>query len=85
MNSENVTTHAAGLIRYDHARRRVWVGPQRLHHGLTGALIATAGFGGLAAHHLTRRSGLQWALLGTALMAHDWHDRTAWFRPGSQE
>lgn len=85
MKSANVTRYAAGLIRYDRARHRLWVGPQRLHHGLTGALITTAGFGGLVAHLMTRRGGLQWAFLGTVLMAHDWHDRTAWFRPGSQE
>jgi hypothetical protein len=85
MNSATMRKYAGGLIRYDPERRRVWLGPQRMHHGLTGALIATAGFGGFLAHLMTRRGGLEWTLLGTALMAHDWHDRTAWFRPGSQE
>jgi hypothetical protein len=36
-------TYAAGLVRYDAERRRVWVGGQRLHHGLTGALLTAAG------------------------------------------
>jgi hypothetical protein len=36
-------TYAAGLVRYDAERRRVWIGGQRLHHGLTGALLAAAG------------------------------------------
>ena len=35
--------YAAGLLRYDAERRRVWVCGQRLHHGLTGALLAAAG------------------------------------------
>ena len=34
---------ARGLIRYDATRRRVWVGGQRLHHGLTGCILAGAG------------------------------------------
>ena len=35
--------YAGGLIRYDARRRRVWVCGQRLHHGLTGVLLASAG------------------------------------------
>src|SRR5687768_5102392 len=31
--------YAAGLVRYDAERHRVWVCGQRLHHGLTGALL----------------------------------------------
>jgi hypothetical protein len=54
--------YAAGVVRYDAERRRVWVCGQRLHHGLTGALLAAAGF---------------------ALMAHDWGDRSFWFRFGA--
>ena len=49
------------LLRYDAHRRRLWVGGQRVHHGLTGALLFTA---------------------GTALMLHDWKDRSLWFRLG---
>lgn len=69
------------LVDYDPALRRIWIGGQRLHHGATGAAFAAAG---LAAHRLTRRGGVEVALLGTALMAHDWHDRSVWFRRGPQ-
>lgn len=31
------------LIKYDSARRRVWLGEQRLHHGLAGTFLAAAG------------------------------------------
>ena len=54
---------AGGKVRIDTARRRVWIGDQRLHHGLTGVVLAAAGL---------------------VLMAHDWHDRSVWFRRGSQ-
>jgi hypothetical protein len=53
--------YAAGVVRYDAERRRVWICGQRMHHGLTGALLAAAGF---------------------VLMAHDWSDRSFWFRSG---
>ncbi len=36
-------TYAVGLLRYDAERRRVWICGQRLHHGLTGALLTAAG------------------------------------------
>ena len=36
-------TYGAGLVRYDAERHRVWVCGQRLHHGLTGALLTAAG------------------------------------------
>jgi hypothetical protein len=54
-------SYAAGVLRYDSERRRLWVCGRRMHHGLTGALLAAAGF---------------------ALMAHDWSDRSFWFRSG---
>ncbi len=47
------------LVRYDAGRRRLWLAGQRVHHGLTGALLFAA---------------------GTALMVHDWKDRSLWFR-----
>ena len=85
MHRTTVKTYAGGLIRYDAHRHRVWLAGQRLHHGFTGALLASMGVVGLAAHRLTPRGGAEWALLGTALMAHDWHDRTVWFQVGPQE
>jgi hypothetical protein len=70
------------LISYDHQQRRVWIGSQRLHHGVTGIALASAGLVGLAARRLSGRRGFPVALLGGALIAHDWHDRTVWFRRG---
>jgi hypothetical protein len=43
MNSSPLRLYAGGLIRYDADRRRVWIVNQRLHHGLTGAMLAAAG------------------------------------------
>jgi hypothetical protein len=70
------------LLAVDVERRRLWVGGQRVHHGLTGLLVAGAGLTGLAARRLTPRGGLEWTLLGTALIAHDWGDRGIWFKRG---
>ena len=49
------------LLHYDADRRRLWIAGQRVHHGMTGALL----FG-----------------VGTALMLHDWKDRSLWFQLG---
>ena len=73
-----------GLVEYDTVRRRLWVGGQRMHHGLTGAVVAGAGVGALVAHRLSPRGSLEFALLGSVLMAHDWHDRDHWFERGHQ-
>jgi len=43
MAREQTRTYAIGLLRYDAERRRVWICGQRLHHGLTGALLTAAG------------------------------------------
>ena len=82
---DEIRLYAGGLIRYDACRRRVWVRGQRLHHGCTGALVTGLGVAGLAARRVTPKGGLEWALLGTALMAHDWRDRSVWFERGAQE
>lgn len=74
-----------GLVSYDATRRRLWIGDQRLHHGLTGFLLAGFGVAGLAARRLTPRGGVEWALFGSVLMAHDWRDRSRWFERGAQE
>lgn len=31
------------LLGYDPIKRRVWIGGQRVHHGMTGVLLAAAG------------------------------------------
>jgi hypothetical protein len=54
--------YAAGLFRYDTEHRRVWICGQRLHHGLTGALLAAAGIA-LMAHD--RRDRSVWFRLGS--------------------
>jgi hypothetical protein len=46
---------AKGIVRYDKRRRRLWVCGQRLHHGLTGVLLAGAGMA-LMAHDWDDRS-----------------------------
>ncbi len=68
------------LIHYDAMRRRLWIAGQRCHHGATGALLTTVAAGALA----LRRSPAMLALVatGSALMAHDWHDRSMWFQRG---
>lgn len=77
-------TFAHGLVEYDAIKKRVWVAGQRMHHGMTGALVAGAGLAGLAAHRLSPRGSIEVALFGSVLMAHDWHDRSVWFQPGHQ-
>jgi len=68
------------LIHYDGKRKRVWIRGQRCHHGATGALLATAGMIGLVALRVPAIGAIVAA--GGVLMAHDWDDRTVWFRRG---
>ena len=49
MDGKQLRLYAGGLIRYDPMKRRVWIVNQRLHHGLTGAMLAAAGMA-LMAH-----------------------------------
>lgn len=73
------------LIDYDARRRRLWIAGQRVHHGLTGLLVAAGGLGALALRPAgARRGSLELTLLGGALMAHDWKDRSLWLRAGHQ-
>jgi hypothetical protein len=69
-------------VYYDAARRRLWIYGQRCHHGATGALLAAAGTAGLAALKAPRLAALVAA--GSALMVHDWQDRSVWFQRGWQ-
>jgi hypothetical protein len=84
MDEASVRKYAHGLLACDFERRRLWICGQRLHHGFTGAALAAVGLTGLAARRFTPRGGAEWALIGTALMAHDWHDRSIWFQRGWQ-
>jgi hypothetical protein len=54
--------YAGGIVRYDAERRRVWICGQRMHHGLTGALLTAAGLA-LMAHD--RRDRAFWFRLGS--------------------
>ena len=45
MEGRHTQNHLAGsVLRYDAELRRLWVAGRRFHHGLAGALLATAGF-----------------------------------------
>jgi hypothetical protein len=81
-NTTQVWTRGNRIVGYDPERRRIWIGGQRLHHGVTGIALAGAGL----AHLLTRRTSraLAWTLAGGAMIAHDWKDRGVWFRRGDQ-
>jgi hypothetical protein len=61
---EGSSGYAGRLFRYDPELRRVWVGGQRLHHGLTGALLAGLGLV-LMAHDWHDRS--RWFERGTQI------------------
>jgi hypothetical protein len=79
-------------IRIDARRRRLWILGQRCHHGATGALLAgvaaggllAGAAGGLAGAKLTARTSVALCAAASLLMAHDWKDRSMWFRPGEQ-
>lgn len=73
------------LLGWDRELRRIWVGGQRLHHGLTGVAFCGAGLARLLlAGHAARNRALAWTLAGGALVAHDWKDRSVWFARGPQ-
>jgi hypothetical protein len=80
---------SSSLFEYDARRRRLWVRGQRCHHGAGGSLVALiAGVGLLAANVPQPRTSsdskplFALILAGGALMAHDWHDRSIWFKRG---
>ena len=72
------------IVAMDPELRRLWVGGQRLHHGLTGVALAAVGLAQLAAGRTDASRAIAWTLAGGILMAHDWKDRSAWFRRGAQ-
>jgi hypothetical protein len=85
-------------IRYDAARRRLWILGQRCHHGAVGALIAGVGGSWIAARGVISPgratiAGARIAVqavavagVGGAMMVHDRKDLAIWFErgPGSQ-
>jgi hypothetical protein len=77
------TEHARlRVYEYDALRRRLWILGQRCHHGAAGSVVAVAAFMRLVARDPEPRPLLALTLAGSALMAHDWHDRSIWFVPG---
>jgi hypothetical protein len=72
------------IVGVDPELRRLWIGGQRLHHGLTGIAVVTAGLAQLAVRRSEASRAVAWTLAGGVLMAHDWKDRTVWFRRGPQ-
>ncbi len=72
------------IVGVDPELRRLWIGGQRLHHGLTGIAVASAGIAQLAIRRSAAGRSIAWAVAGGVLIAHDWKDRAAWFRFGAQ-
>jgi hypothetical protein len=69
-------------IKYDAARRRLWLFGQRCHHGAGGVVLTAAGAVLLAGRVLAPHAFLPLAATGAVLIAHDWKDRTIWFQRG---
>jgi hypothetical protein len=72
------------IVGVDPELRRLWIGGQRLHHGLTGIALTSAAMAQLAIRRSAGSRAIVWALAGGVLIAHDWKDRSVWFRFGSQ-
>lgn len=79
----------SGLVKYDAARRRLWIWGQRCHHGATGSLVTALACLGLMVEPVSAsrppsraRSMITLAAAGGALMLHDWKDRSIWFERG---
>jgi hypothetical protein len=72
------------ILGVDPELRRLWIGGQRLHHGLTGIAVVTAGLAQLATRRTEASRAIAWTFAGGVLMAHDWKDRAVWFRRGPQ-
>ena len=72
------------MIGIDPELRRLWIGGQRLHHGLTGLALTSAAVAQLVTRRSAANRAIAWALAGGVLIAHDWKDRSVWFRRGAQ-
>ena len=74
-------TRGNRIVGFDPELRRLWVGGQRLHHGATGIALTGVALADLLARRNPR--GLAYLLAGGAMVAHDWKDRSVWFRRGA--
>jgi hypothetical protein len=72
------------MIGIDPELRRLWIGGQRLHHGLTGLALSSAAMAQLLMRRSAASHAIVWAIAGGVLIAHDWKDRSVWFRRGPQ-
>jgi hypothetical protein len=76
------------VVEYDAIKRRLWILGQRCHHGSAGSIVAMLACTGLMVESakVDRVAAptpiVALALTGTALMAHDWKDRSIWFERG---
>jgi hypothetical protein len=74
------------VLEYDSSSHRLWIVGQRCHHGALGSIVATTAFGRLLSGRIRalshRRRLVAVGLAGSALIAHDWKDRSVWFRRG---
>jgi hypothetical protein len=70
------------IVGVDPELRRLWIGGQRLHHGLTGLALTSAAMAQLLMRRSTASRAIACALAGGVLIAHDWKDRSVWFRRG---
>ena len=77
-------TRGNRIVGYDLELRRLWIGGQRLHHGATGIALAGTALAQLAVRRSPASRTLAWFLAGGVLVAHDWKDRSVWFRRGQQ-
>ena len=68
------------LVEYDALRRRLWIHGQRCHHGATGSVVAALACLGLIAEPAPPT--ILALAAGSALMIHDWKDRSFWFERG---
>ncbi len=77
-------TRGNRLVGYDPEKIRMWIGGQRLHHGATGIALAATAVVGLSSRRFNASRALALTVAGTAMVAHDWKDRSVWFRFGPQ-
>ncbi|MBV9837920.1 MAG: hypothetical protein JO156_07365 [Solirubrobacterales bacterium] len=70
------------LVEYDALEHRVWILGQRCHHGATGSIVAVAGCVVLLGERHGLKSLVPLMVVGGFLMAHDWKDRSVWFKRG---